>query len=136
MRRLLVKDWMTPDPITVHPQNTLPHVRKLMEEHHIRRLPVMEDDELVGIITIGDIREAQPSDVNTLRSYEAEYLIGLITVDTVMTPNPITIASESTIAEAAQIMLSKKISGLPVMKNDKLVGIITETDFCRLLTQI
>ncbi len=136
MRRLLVKDWMTPDPITVHPQSTLPHVRKLMEEHHIRRLPVMEDDELVGIITIGDIREAQPSDVNTLRSYEAEYLISLITVDTVMTPEPITVSPESTIAEAAQIMLSKKISGLPVMKNDKLVGIITETDFCRLLTQI
>lgn len=136
MRRLLVKDWMTPDPITVHPQSTLPHVRKLMEERHIRRLPVMEDDELVGIITIGDIREAQPSDVNTLRSYEAEYLISLITVDTVMTPEPITVSPESTIAEAAQIMLSKKISGLPVMKNDKLVGIITETDFCRLLTQI
>jgi CBS domain-containing protein len=136
MRRLLVKDWMTPNPITVHPQNTLPHVRKLMEEHHIRRLPVMEDDELVGIITIGDIREAQPSDVNTLRSYEAEYLIGLITVDTVMTPTPITVTPENTIAEAAEIMLTRKIGGLPVMKDDKLIGIITETDFCRLLTQI
>ncbi|NUM49143.1 MAG: CBS domain-containing protein [Anaerolineales bacterium] len=136
MRRLLVKDWMTPHPITIHPQSTLPQVRKLMEEHHIRRLPVMEDDELLGIITIGDIREAQPSDVNTLRSYEAEYLIALITVDTVMTADPITVTPESTIAEAARIMLEHKISGLPVMKNGKLVGIITETDFCRLLTQI
>lgn len=136
MRRLYVKDWMTPAPITVHPQDTLPHVRKLMDEHHIRRLPVVEDEELVGIITIGDIREAQPSDVNTLRSYEAEYLVNLITVDTVMTPEPITVAPENTIAETAQIMLERKISGLPVMKNDRLVGIITETDFCRLLTQI
>lgn len=136
MSRLLVKDWMTPNPITIHPQSTLPQVRKLMDEHHIRRLPVMEDDELVGIITIGDIREAQPSDVNTLRSYEAEYLIGLITVDTVMTPEPIAVSPESPIAEAAEIMLAHKIGGLPVMKDGKLVGIITETDFCRLLTQI
>lgn len=136
MRRLLVSEWMTPDPITVHPQDTLPHVRTLMEDHQIRRLPVLEDGQLAGIITIGDIREAQPSDVYPLRSYEAEYLIGLITVDTVMTPNPITVAPDHTIAEAAGKMLAHKIGGLPVLKNGKLVGIITETDFCRLLTQI
>jgi len=136
MRELLVKTWMTSKPITVHPQDTLPHVRKLMEEHHIRRLPVLEDDELVGIITLGDIREAQPSDVNSLRSYEAEYLINLITVDTVMTADPICVKPENTIADAAQIMLERKIGGLPVIHDGKLVGIITETDFCRLLTQV
>jgi CBS domain-containing protein len=107
-----------------------------MEEHHIRRLPVVEEDELVGIITLGDIREAQPSDVSTLRSYEAEHLVGLITVDTVMTPDPITVTPETSIAEAARLMLEYKVGGLPVMKNGKLVGIITETDFCCLLTQI
>lgn len=136
MRRLLVKDWMTPAPITVHPQSTLPHARKLMEEHHIRRLPVVEDDELVGIVTIGDIREAQPSDVQSLRSFEAENLVNLITVDTVMTPNPITVTPETSIGEAARLMLEHKISGLPVLKHGKLAGIITETDLCRLLTQI
>ncbi len=136
MRRLIIKDWMTPNPITVHPQNTLPQIRKLMEEHRIRRLPVVEEDELVGIITLGDIREAQPSNVSTLRTYEAEHLVGLITVDTVMTPDPITVTPETRIAEAARLMLEHKVGGLPVMKNGKLVGIITETDFCRLLTQI
>jgi acetoin utilization protein AcuB len=136
MRRLIIKDWMTPNPITVHPQNTLPQVRKLMEEHHIRRLPVVEEDELVGIITLGDIREAQPSDVSALSSYESEQLVELITVDTVMTPDPLTVTPESSIAEAAQLMLEHKVGGLPVMENSKLVGIITETDFCRLLTTI
>ncbi len=136
MRRLLIKDWMTPNPITVHPQNTLPQVRKLLEEHHIRRLPVVEEGELVGIITLGDIREAQPSDVGALRSYEVEHLVGLITVDTVMTPDPVTVTPETTISEAAHLMLQHKVGGLPVLKNGKLVGIITETDFCRLLTQV
>lgn len=136
MSRFLIKDWMTPDPITIHPQSTLPQARKLMEEHHIRRLPVVEDDELVGIITLGDIREAQPSDVNVLRSYEMEHLVGLITVDTAMTPDPVTIAPDRPITEAAELFLKLKVGGLPVIKNGELVGIITETDLCRLLTQI
>jgi len=136
MSQFLIKDWMTPDPITIHPQSTLPQARKLMEEHHIRRLPVMEDDELVGIITLGDIREAQPSDVNSLRSYEMEHLVGLITVDTAMTPDPVTVLPDKPVTEAAKLFLKLKVGGLPVIKNDELVGIITETDLCRLLTQI
>ena len=136
MSRFLIKDWMTPDPITIHPQSTLPQARKLMEEHHIRRLPVVEDDELVGIITLGDIREAQPSDVNAFRPYEMEHLVDLITVDTAMTPDPVTVLPDKLVIEAAKLFLKLKIGGLPVMKNDELVGIITETDLCRLLTQI
>lgn len=135
MPRLLVRDWMTPNPITVHPQSTLPHARKLMEKHRIRRLPVMEGDELVGIVTLGDIREAQPSDVRALHRYEMENLIELITVDAVMTPRPWTVSVDSTIAQAAALMLKHKIGGLPVMDGDRLAGIITETDFCRLLAQ-
>jgi CBS domain-containing protein len=136
MKTQTVKMWMTSKPITIHPQNTLPQARKVMEEKRIRRLPVIEDGELVGIITLGDIREAQPSDANTLRPFEMEQLIGLITVDTVMTANPVTVTPDTHIMEAAQLMLENKIGGLPVLSNGELVGIITETDFCRLLTQI
>ena len=136
MRHHLIKDWMPPNPITVHPQNTLPQVRKLLLDPRIRRLHVVEEGELVGIITLGDIREAQPSDVGTLRPFEIEHLVELITVDTVMTPDPITVTADSGVAEAAQLMLEHKVGGLPVLKNGKLVGIITETDFCRLLTQV
>jgi CBS domain-containing protein len=96
----------------------------------------VEDDELVGIITLGDIREAQPSDVNAFRPYEMEHLVDLITVDTAMTPDPVTVLPDKLVTEAAKLFLKLKIGGLPVMKNDELVGIITETDLCRLLTQI
>jgi len=136
MSRFLIKDWMTPNPITIHPQSTLPQARKLMEEHNIRRLPVVEDDELIGILTIGDIREAQPSDVNALRSYEMEHLFGLVTVDTAMTADPVTVSPDIPITEAAALFLKLKVGGFPVMKDGELVGIITETDMCRLLTQI
>ena len=127
---------MTRDPITVHPQQTLPQAHNLMKSNRVRRLPVVEDDRLVGIVSSGDIREAQPSDASSLSIYEAGYLIGLMTVDSIMTPDPITINAEAPIAEAARVMLEHKIGGLPVVSGDgRLVGIITETDICRVVLE-
>lgn len=135
MKTELVKNWMTNDPISIHPQNTITQARKIMTENRIRRLPVIDGDELVGIITLGDIREAEPSDAALFRPYEKDHLLEFVTIDSIMTPNPITISPDATIAEAAQLMLVHRIGGLPVIKEDTLVGIITETDFCRLLIQ-
>jgi len=107
-----------------------------MMENHIRRLPVVWHGELVGILTFGDIREAKPSDATTLSVYELNYLLDQLTAKAIMIPDPITIRPDATIQEAAQLMLHHKIGGLPVVKDGTLVGIITETDFCRLLTEI
>ncbi|HUF37554.1 MAG TPA: CBS domain-containing protein [Anaerolineales bacterium] len=134
MEKRLVRDWMTPDPITVHPQQTLPQAHNLMKTKNVRRLPVVEDDRLVGIVTFGDIREAQPSDASSLSSYEASYLVGLMSIDSIMTPDPYTIEADAPIAEAARAMLQHKIGGIPVVNADgNLVGIITETDICRVV---
>lgn len=128
-----VRSWMTEKVITITPQTTLPEAQRIMLEHKIRRLPVVKSDQLVGIVTLGDIREASPSDATTLSIYEMNYFMDRLTAKDFMTSNPITITPDATIAETARLMVEHKIGGLPVMDNGKLVGIITETDLCRVL---
>ena len=133
MNREPVRSWMTEKVITITPETTLPEAQRIMLEHKIRRLPVVKSDKLVGIVTLGDIREAKPSDATTLSIYELNYLMDRLTVKDFMTPNPITVPPDATIGEAARLMVEHKIGTLPVVEKDKLVGIITETDLCRLL---
>jgi acetoin utilization protein AcuB len=132
-KKLLVRDWMTENLVTIKPQTTLPEAQRILFAYKIRRLPVMNSEKLVGIVTLGDIREAKPSDATSLSIYELNYLMDRLTAKDFMTPNPITIAPDAAIAEAARLMMEHKIGGLPVVENGKLVGIITETDFCLLL---
>ena len=129
----LVREWMTSNPITISLQTTLPETYRLMRAHNIRRLPVMDKDKLVGIVTRGDIRETQPSSAKALSVYEVNYMLDNMTAKEFMTADPITVSPDTTIAEAARLMVVHKFGGLPVLEVDKLVGIITETDFCRLL---
>jgi CBS domain-containing protein len=136
MKQELVKDWMTRDVITITPNTPLLEAHRLMSEHNIRRLPVIKRDRLVGIVTRGDIRGAEASDATTLSIWELNYLIAKIKIKEVMTRDPITVSENATIDEAAQLMLEKKISGLPVIAVDgKLVGIITESDIFRIVVQ-
>lgn len=133
----LVRDWMTPHPITIDPKTVLPDAHRLMQDSHIRRVPVVENGKLVGIVTLGDIREAEPSQATTLSIYELHYLLSKLTVERIMTRNPLIIAPNATIREAARLMLERKIGGLPVVEPEtgKLVGIITESDIFRILAQ-
>ena len=133
MNTQTVRDWMTPKPFTITLQTTLPEARQLMEEHFIRRLPVMHRGRLVGIVTRGDIREAQASTATTLSVYELNYLLDHLPAKEFMAYEPITISADATLAEAARRMQQHKIGALPVVEYGELVGIITESDLCRLL---
>jgi CBS domain-containing protein len=131
-----VKDWMTSPVVSVPPATPLSSAHQIMKENGIRRLPVMENDQLVGIITIGDVREASPSDATTLSIWELNYLWAQLTVERVMTRKVLTIREDDSVLDAAQIMLEQKVSGLPVLSGqDKLIGIITESDIFRMLVK-
>lgn len=130
-----VRKWMTPSPITITPQTTLPEAERILFQQHIRRLPVIDRGRLVGIVTLGDIREANPSDATTLSIYELNYLLDRLNVRDIMTAHPITVTPSDSIGEAARLMVEHKIGGLPVVEAGELVGIITESDLCRLLMQ-
>jgi CBS domain-containing protein/CheY-like chemotaxis protein len=135
-RQQSVKDWMTREVITVTPKTTLPEAHRLMTEKHIRRLPVVDNGRLVGIVTRGDVRGAEPSGATSLSIWEVNYLLSRLKVEELMTRRPVTIDEEATLGEAAELMLQHKISGLPVLDNQaQLVGIITESDIFRLVAR-
>jgi CBS domain-containing protein len=136
MKQELVKNWMTNDVVTVDPDTSVPDAHKLMSDNAIRRLPVIKKGRLVGIITQGDVREAEPSDATTLSIWEINYLLSRLKIEKIMTRRPITISPDATIGQAARLMMDHKISGLPVVENgDKVVGIITESDIFRLIVE-
>lgn len=136
MKKELVKDWMVRDVVTIPPDMTLPEAHRLMEDKKIRRLPVLNEGRLVGIVTRGDIRGAEPSGATSLSIWEVNYLLAKLKIGEIMTTHPISISADETIGEAARLMLEKKISGLPVLDNaGHLVGIITESDIFRLVVQ-
>ena len=137
MRQQLVRRWMTSDPITISPSSTLIDTHAIFNEYDIRRLPVVDkDNTLIGIVTLGDVREASPSDATSLSIWEVNYLLAKLKISEIMTPDPITVYTTDTIADAANIMLESKVSGLPVVEPDgRLVGIITESDIFRLVVQ-
>jgi CBS domain-containing protein len=95
---------------------------------------VVENGRVIGIVTSGDVREARPSAATSLSAWELNYLLANLTVSEVMSKPARTISPEATIGEAADMMLSGKISGLPVVDaNEKLVGIVTESDIFRMV---
>lgn len=138
MQKELVKDWMTKDVISVTTDTKLPEAHRLMTEHDIRRLPVVDSEgALVGIVTRGDVRGAEPSTGTSLNIWEVNYLLGKLRVQEIMTEVPLTITWDATIGKASRTMLEHKVSGLPVLDSKgQLAGIITESDIFRLVVQM
>lgn len=133
---ITVREWMTSPVISVLPETSISEAHRLMKDHGIRRLPVVAHDKIVGIVTLGDVREASPSDASTLSIWELNYLWAQLKIEQVMTRQVLTIAPDALVLDAAQIMLDQKVSGLPVVDaQEHLVGIITESDIFRMLVQ-
>ena len=136
LEKVLVKEWMSSPVKTVKPDTAISRAHQLMKDDGIRRLPVMDGGQLAGIVTIGDIREASPSDATTLSIWELNYLWAQLTVEMVMTRNVISVRPDASMIDAAQLMLDHKISGLPVVDlQDGMVGMVTESDIFRMLVK-
>ena len=134
---MLVQDWMKKDVITIDAHASVIDAVHLLKEKGIRRLPVMKNGKLVGIVTDRDLKDFTPSKATTLDIYELRYLLSKANVEEAMTPDPITVPPDLPIENVAAIMHDKRISGLPVVdKNGDLVGIITETDVFELLVAL
>ncbi|MGA9531587.1 MAG: CBS domain-containing protein [Anaerolineales bacterium] len=130
-----VRKWMTPNPITITVDTPLMDAHRIMTENRVRRLPVLADGEIIGIVTLGDIRGAEPSEATSLNVWELNYLLSRTTVARVMSRPVITVPLDTSIADAAQLMLENRIAGLPVVDGGALVGIITESDIFRMVVE-
>lgn len=121
-----VKDLMTTDLITVHPNDTLADARKQIIKHHIRQVPVTENREVKGILSRTDLIQAFPVDEDELYEWMNPE------VSQMMTPDPVCVNENATLEEASQKMYENRIGCLPVLSSDeKLVGILTRTDVFR-----
>lgn len=124
----LVVSIMSRDLATVTPADSIRVAIERMRQRDCRRLPVLEGGKLVGIVTDRDLRRATNSPFVLRERWYDEFLLDNISVKACMSPNPCTVTPQTKIVEAAKLMRDKKIGGLPVVENDALVGIVTETD--------
>jgi acetoin utilization protein AcuB len=120
---MLVANRMSKNPVTGTPRDTLAEVEAKMNAGNFRHLPIVADGKLIGMISDHDIRQHQGHLKDTR-------------VTGAMSDNPITVAPETTMEEAAEILLERKIGGLPVVEQDKLVGMITTTDILGAFVEI
>ncbi len=133
---MLVKERMKRDPVTVKKDDSFRYALKLIRKEGIRHLPVLDGKKLVGIITDRDLRQAAPSPATTLEVHELNYLLERLKIEAIMTKKVITVAPESSLLDAAKLLMVHKIGCLPVVEQEELVGIITEKDLLQALVEL
>jgi acetoin utilization protein AcuB len=134
---MLVGERMSHPVIFVHPDLPIHDALNLIKSERIRRLPVVnKHGKLVGIVTDEDLFTASPSQATSLSVWELNYLLSKITVKDIMTKTVITVSEDTPIEEAARILADEKIGGLPVMRDNHIVGIITETNLFKIFLEL
>lgn len=125
---MAVKDFMTRKVIYISPETRISQAADLMREQDIHRLPVIENDRLVGLVTEGTIAEASPSKATSLSIYEMNYLLNKTKVKDVMIKDVVTVSQYASLEDAVYLMYRHKVGILPVVDNDQLYGVITDRD--------
>ena len=133
---MAVKDFMAKRVVYVSPQTTVAAAADIMREKGLRRLPVIENDKLVGLITEGTMADASPSKATSLSIYEMNYLLNKTKVGDIMIKNVLTVSKYASLEDAIYIMLQNKVGVLPVVDNDQISGIITDKDVFRAFLEI
>jgi acetoin utilization protein AcuB len=130
-----VSEIMSRGLITVDKNASLRRARRILDQHRIRHLLVMDGKRLVGIVTDRDLRQAAPSSKSPLTISERQEFMDELKVVEVMSRKLITASPDTTVREAARVMVSEKIGCLPVVNGNQLVGIVTETDLLEMLVR-
>lgn len=134
---MFVSNRMTANPFTLPASATVADASEVMRTHKFRRLPIVENGKLVGIVTDRDLREVSPSPATTLSIFELNYLLAKMMVKDIMKKDVLTIQANSTIEEAALLMYKNKIGGLVVVDEQAaVIGVITETDIFKTFVDV
>ena len=134
---MLVGQRMTHPVITVEPETPAQEALIMMRREKVRRFPVVDEHgHLVGIVAERDLLHASPSDATSLSVWELNYLVSKIKVEEVMSTDVVTVTEDDLLETAARIMADNKIGGLPVVRDSRVVGIITETDLFKIFLEV
>jgi len=133
---MLVKDRMTPDPITITTDTSLKEALDLIRSKPFRHLPVLDENgKLVGIVTEKSLVYASPTPTTTLSVFEVDYILSRTKIEQIVHDPVITVRPDLPIEEAARVMVDHRIGCLPVVEDDKLIGIISDTDIFRVFVE-
>jgi acetoin utilization protein AcuB len=133
---MLVGERMSHPVITIRPDLPIIDALNLMKREKIRRAPVVRKGVLIGIVSDKDLLNASPSPATSLSIWEMNHLLSKVTVDEIMSKGVLTVTEDTPIEEAARTMVDNKIGGLPVLRDGKIVGIITETDLFKIFLEL
>ena len=124
-----VRDWMTPNPITIDATATIVEAIHLLKEKRIRRLPVMKGGKLVGLVTERMLLAYSPGKSTSLDTWEVHYLLSKTAVSEAMNPSPNTVTPDTDLAECAKLIHDRRLNGITVVdETGKLVGMLTTTN--------
>jgi len=134
---MIIERRMTRNPVTATPDMSIAEASNLMKQEKVHRLPVLDKyKKLVAILTEKDILYATPSPASSLSIHEMAYLLSKLTVKKLMSKNVITITKNTTVEEAARMMVDQDLSSLPVLDGDKLIGIVSKSDMFKILLEL
>lgn len=134
---MIIERRMTRNPVTIGPDANVVEASELMKKEKVHRLPVLDKDKrLIGVISEKDILFATPSPASSLSIHEMAYLLSKLTVKKIMTKNPVTIDKHTTVEEAARLMVDQDLSCLPVVDDEKLIGIVSKSDIFKMVLEL
>ena len=131
-----VKDFMNRDVISIETKTSILEAQNIMRMNRIKRLPVMNNEKLIGIVTKNMLLEASPSSGTSLSIWELNYVLTKMKVDDIMVKDPIAVPPDYPLEDVIWLGKKQGVSGFPVVDDDKLVGIITEHDITGVLSEV
>jgi acetoin utilization protein AcuB len=134
-RSLTVRDYMTPDPLTLEPEDSLMSALQVMRLRGLRRIPVVLGGVLVGLLVEGDLKRAEPSTLSDSQEQFNQVMEGTA-ISRIMVKDPVTVTTNQPLVEAAEILYNTKYGALPVMEEGRVVGILTDNDMLRALIDL
>lgn len=135
VRQLTVREVMTPDPVTLSPEDSLMRGLEVMRLRGIRRIPIVVGETLVGLLAEGDLKRAQPSTLSESQEEFNQVMEGT-PISRIMINTPLTVTEETPLVEAARTLQTTKFGALPVLRDGRLVGILTDNDLLRCLVDL
>jgi len=127
--KLTVGDWMTKNPLTIEATASVMEAIHMLRERNVRRLPVMKEGRIVGLVTEKMLLGYMPAKATTLDQWEMHYLLAKTPVTAAMNATPHTVKPATPLAEAARLLHDRKLNGVIVVDDaGALVGIMTTTN--------
>ncbi|HEY7514497.1 MAG TPA: CBS domain-containing protein [Vicinamibacteria bacterium] len=131
----VVRDYMTPDPATLEPEDSLMHVLELMRRLGVRHIPVVLAGELVGLVAEGDVKRAEPSTLSDTKDH-FDQVMEATPISRIMIHEPLTVTADTPLLKAAETLYSTKYGSLPVVEDGMCVGILTDNDLLHALVDV